>query len=418
MEPDAVPEPQPVPPRVIAGGGIGDGPVDGVVNVYAIDDTTRRPIANATVRVGTLTGTTDADGLFVARDATLTGAQTITVKAAGYRSDVWIGANGGNVTFNLQEANTANPPSATLTVTINGFAALAPTAGHVKVALATYSQTNEIGEAANEIEQNDQNVCISATACNMTVRSRTGNVAIIAAIFDRNLNGTPNDPNDDTQTFLTWAHKGNITVAANVAQTVALDVIPDNMQQMVTASFGTTPSGLSQIGALVGIEGPDGILPLAPMFLSPAAATMKAPKPEAIASTARYQLIGIASDGATNPRQSIVLRRGLTGTNLSAGTWLDPPTATPTRTGGSFTPAPGATAHSFEYSTGSTLVANVSVFDGSTQVTLPDLITLPSSPLTVVVNAIGAPGLDVNNFSLDAERDKLSMVAGHQLQLP
>ena len=33
-----------VPPRVIPGGGIGDGPIDGVVNLYVIDDLTRQPV--------------------------------------------------------------------------------------------------------------------------------------------------------------------------------------------------------------------------------------------------------------------------------------------------------------------------------------------------------------------------------------
>src|SRR5688572_23454026 len=104
MEPDAVPEPQPVEPRVIAGGGIGDGPVDGVVNLHVIDDVTRTPIANATVRVGTVDGTTNSSGLFIAQ-GDLAGAQTIVVKANGYRSEVWVGANGANVTINLEQAN-------------------------------------------------------------------------------------------------------------------------------------------------------------------------------------------------------------------------------------------------------------------------------------------------------------------------
>src|SRR6476646_9847198 len=54
------------PPRIIPGGGIGDGAIDGVVNLYVIDDVSRLPIGNATVRVGTVDGVTDATGLFVA----------------------------------------------------------------------------------------------------------------------------------------------------------------------------------------------------------------------------------------------------------------------------------------------------------------------------------------------------------------
>src|SRR5947199_5218060 len=72
------------PPRVIAGGGIGDGAIDGVVNLYVIDDATRMPVSGATVRVGGMDGTTDATGLFVA--TSVEGPQTISVKATGYRS--------------------------------------------------------------------------------------------------------------------------------------------------------------------------------------------------------------------------------------------------------------------------------------------------------------------------------------------
>src|SRR5688572_4947940 len=100
------------PPRVISGGGIGDGPIDGVVNVYVIDDLTRTPISGATVRVGTVDGTTDATGLFVAEG--LTGPQTVVVKAAAHRSDMWVGANGTNMTFNLAPATEAVPGAATI----------------------------------------------------------------------------------------------------------------------------------------------------------------------------------------------------------------------------------------------------------------------------------------------------------------
>src|SRR6478609_7009016 len=55
-----------VGPRVIAGGGIGDGPIDGVAFIHVIDDATRMPVSGATVRVGTVDGTTDAAGLFTA----------------------------------------------------------------------------------------------------------------------------------------------------------------------------------------------------------------------------------------------------------------------------------------------------------------------------------------------------------------
>jgi hypothetical protein len=412
MEPE---EPMPVDPRVIAGGGIGDGPIDGVVNLYAIDDATRKPISGATVRVGDVDGTTDADGLFVAHD--VVGPQTITVVKTGYRSDMWIGVNGANVTIDLEPANAATPPSATLTGTITNFTSLPVAAGHIRVALASYSQSDELGDAANNLTApNNGNICFDNTTCNFSIVTRTGKVAVLAAIFDRDTKNTT-DPNDDTQVFLGWAAKTGLDVTASTPQTIALDIIAST--QNITVDFGSAPSGLTNVGGLVGIDTPDGTLQLVPMFPTPTATTFRAPKPEALGSAATYRLTAIANDGGTtNMRQSIVLRRGLTGTQLSAGTWVAPPSDSPTRTGGSFTPVTGATVYSFEYKQGATNVLGISVFDASTSVTIPDMVTMPSGTLDASISAIGAPGLDVNNFSLDADRTKLTMLAGHTVQLP
>ncbi|MBA3499835.1 MAG: hypothetical protein H0T65_05670, partial [Deltaproteobacteria bacterium] len=248
--------------------------------------------------------------------------------------------------------------------------------------------------------------------------SRTGKVAVLAALFDQDLKGTPADPSDDTQTLIGWAVKTGLTVTQNGTQSVALDIIPASMLQDVTVSFGSPPSGLSQVGGLVGIDaGADGTLQLTPMFLTPTGATVRAPKPEAIASGAAYRLTGFASNGQTNPTTSIVLRRGLTGTSLSAGAWLAAPSGTPTRTGGSWTAPSGATVQSLAYRQGATQIVNVTVFDGTSQVTLPDMIAMPSGTLTVDLSAIGAPGLDVGNFSLDADRAKLAMIGGVTVSL-
>ena len=416
MEVDANPEPVPVEPRVIAGGGIGDGPIAGVVNLYVIDDVTRRPVSSATVRVGTVDGVTDATGLFVARG--IDGPQTIVAKANGYRSEVWVGANGANVTINLGAANTASPASGTITGTITNFAAITVAAGHTKVAVTSYSQADELGAESNEIAQpNNQNLCFGTAACNFTLTSRTGKVAVLAAVFDQDLKGTPADPSDDTQTFLGWAVKTGVTVTQS-GTSVALDMIPASMLQDVTVSFGSPPSGLSQVGGLVGIDaGADGTLQLAPMFVTPTGATLRAPKPEAIASGASYRFTGFASNGQTNPTTSVVLRRALTGTSLSAGTWLSAPSGTPTRTGASWTAPTGATVQSLEYNQGATRIVNVTVFDGTSAVTLPDMIAMPSGTLTVQLSAIGAPGLDVGNFSLDADRAKLAMIGGVTVSL-
>ncbi len=94
---------------------------------------------------------------------------------------------------------------------------------------------------------------------------------------------------------------------------------------------------------------------------------------------------------------------------------MAPPSVT--RTGASWTNAAGGTVHAIEISSGTTRALNVTVFDGATRITIPDLIALPSGSLSVTVNAIGAPGLDVGNFALDADEDKLVQVAGQIIQL-
>src|SRR3569623_3840931 len=135
-------------PMVIAGGGIGGGAIDGVVNHYVIDDATRKPIEGANVRVGTVAGTTDATGLIIANG--LTGTQEVVVTASGYRSEYWVGANGANMTVDLQKGNPALP-QATLTGSLFGFAALPLPAGHAKVAHDTNSQEDLAPDAENRL---------------------------------------------------------------------------------------------------------------------------------------------------------------------------------------------------------------------------------------------------------------------------
>lgn len=406
------------PPRIIAGGGIGDGPIDGVVNLYVIDDATRQPIAGAAVRVGTLDGTTDATGLFVAEG--VVGPQTVSVKAGAYRSDVWIGANGANLTMNLQKADQGAPPSGILQGQITGFTGITVAAGHAKDAVIVASQTSDLGDPANELP-NTMNSCFVRLAnqpCPFTLTARTGKVALIAAIYDRDLKGTPTMFDDDTLTLIGWAVRRNIDVTAGTTPVTGMDLAPlaANQLQTVTIDFGTPPTA-QFVGGLVGLElGAEGVFQL-PAIATPTARTLLVPRTDAVSASA-YRLTGIATDGNPATQQSIVLRKGQQGTTLTAGAWLTAPSGVSvTRTGASWTAATGGTVHSAEFSSGTTRALNVTVFDGSTRITIPDLIALPSGSLSVTVNAIGAPGLDVGNFSLDADEDKLVQVAGQIIQL-
>jgi hypothetical protein len=411
------------PPRIIAGGGIGDGPIDGVVNLYVIDDATRAPIPGASVRVGTLDGTTDAAGLVVAEG--VVGPQTVAVKAGAYRSDVWVGANGANMTMNLARADQGTPASGVLAGQITGFGALTVAAGHAKDAIVVYSQTGDVSDPANEISSENMNACFVRLAgqdCPFQVKARTGKVALIAAIFDRDLKGTPAVFTDDTLTLMAWAVRRGVTVASGTTPVSGMDLslLAPGQLQTVTVEFGAPP--LTQFAAgLIGLElGEEGVFQL-PSFVLRAGSSpvpLLAPRLDAVNASA-YRLTGICSDG-TDPatRQSIVLRRGQTGAQLSAGEWIAAPTGVSVnRTSGAWTNTAGAAVHAAEYHAGTTQVLNVTVFDGSARFTVPDLISLPSGSLRVTVNAIGAPGLDVTNFSLDADEDKLVQVAGQATDL-
>lgn len=421
---DDVDAPGPAGPRVIPGGGIGDGPIDGVAYVYVIDDATRQPISGATVRVGTLDGTTDADGLFTADG--LTGPQTITVKATNYRSEMWVGANGTNLTFALAVAAQPSARSATISGSLDLSSFTVPI-GHTKYASVGYSQTDDLDDPNNSIATPDMmKSCATGLSttepnngpCTFTLEVRAGKVALLAPVFDVDMKGSPLDPSDDVVTLIGYAYKTGLTVAENVDQTgVTLGALDIGMQHDLTVDFGSPPSGHNTVAGIVGIDtGEDGILQVA--IRTPTAASGLIPKPEAFGGS--YQLVGIATKGDTpTAARSFVLRRDLTGTALSAGTWLAAPgTPNITRTSASWTAVAGATVHTVAYAQGNARLLNISVFDGSTQVTIPDLVTIPSGPIQVVVQAIGAPGLDVNNFSLDADEDKLVEVGAQPVVLP
>jgi hypothetical protein len=111
-----------VDPRVIPGGGISDGEIDGEVNVHVIDNSGNAAIANATVRVGDTEKTTNEKGLVTFEE--VEGAQTVVVKASGYRSTVWVDANGANVTIPLTKLGTSAPDSATLSGSVAGWSSI------------------------------------------------------------------------------------------------------------------------------------------------------------------------------------------------------------------------------------------------------------------------------------------------------
>ncbi|MFN0248359.1 MAG: hypothetical protein ACKV2T_15820 [Kofleriaceae bacterium] len=417
--PDAAPEPP--PPRIIEGGGIGDGPIEGVANVYVLDDSTRDPLSGATVRVGEVEGTTDSTGLFVARG--VTGPQTVIVKATDHRPEMWIGANGANITFSLQPGANPNPRSATMTGALSLASLPALDTNHAYFVQVGYSASDDLGDDANEIPTpNDTNQCLAVsnqTPCDFTVVTRTGEVALFASIIDVDTKGTFDNPADDTYMQAGWGYRPAATIAANATMTgMNLTPLAGTDLNDVTVDIGTPPASLPERGALVQVELPNrAVISLG--FVATTSPTIRAPKVSAVSGATAYRLIAVASTGGETPTESIVLRRNLSGTTLSAGTWLAPPGSTDlSRTGASWAPVSGAAVHAVEYTQGTANLLNVTVFDNTSLFTIPNLVALPGGRVTAKVQAIGATGFDVTNFSLDADRDKLDRVSGETIDLP
>ena len=112
--------------------------------------------------------------------------------------EMWVGANGTNMTINLEAADKPvaaqrddprlDRPAARFTVAT----------GHTKYAAVVYSQTDDLGDPANEIATPpmSQHDGLSLTVpndgpCNFTIKTRTGKVALIARDPRRRHEGTP-----------------------------------------------------------------------------------------------------------------------------------------------------------------------------------------------------------------------------------
>jgi hypothetical protein len=409
-----------VDPRVIAGGGVGDGEIDGEVNVYVIDSRTDAPIAGATVSIGETNKTTDAKGLVTFSD--VEGEQTIAAKASNYRSTVWVHVNGANITIPMPP-QTGVPEQATLAGTITGWSAINVAAGHAKAAVVTYSQSNDLGDDSNDLRTPaNANICFAGTECNWSVVTRTGPITLIALIVDRDLKGTPTNLDDDTNAVIGYAFKTGITVNAGVNQSgLVLDQVEAGNLETLSYDLGTPPAGLPETLAIPGIEvSSDEVIQL-PLFVFTDETSVLVPKRTVFGGTATYRLTAVA--GTTSGEmgaQSIILRQGLTTATLEAGTWLVPPVnVNITRTTASWDLVSGAAAHSVVWSDATGDLLEISVFDSKTkEVEVPNAVALPTSgTLTAKVQGIGAD-FNVNDFSLEDDSDLLWGISAQPASIP
>lgn len=408
-----------VNPRVIPGGGIGDGEINGEVNVYVLDEANELPIVNATVEVAGEQQTTDSTGLVTFKD--VSGPQTVVVKATGYRSTVWVGVNGANVTMMIPATGIA-PDSGTLSGTIEGWESLTVANGHVKAALVLYSWGRGLGDAANNIQTpNRTNGCLGQT-CAWTVVTRTGMVSLIAIILDVDPMGNL-DPNDDSYTIVGYAYKTGINVETGITQSgLALTQVEAGNLETVTIDKGTPPAALTEMGYIVGIElTADETLQIPTFINTTNATTIVAPKRSVFSGTATYRLTAVAQTTSGEAgAQSIVLRQGLTTPALAAGDWLDPPTSVMvTRTNASWAAVTGAKIHTAAWGDATGGLLAITVFDATeSAVEVPSLVALPATgTVAATVQAIGAD-IDVNDFSLEEDSQLLWGVSAQPVSVP
>lgn len=396
-------------PRMITGGGVGDGVIDGLVNVYIIDHDTHVPIVDATVEIAGKDQHTDGTGLVIFRD--VDGPQTLAVKAAGYRGTLWQDANGANLTIPVTKIGNLAAQQATLVGAVANWSAVTVPTGHVKAAVVSYSQTDAFGDPANNLATpSSGNVCIGNPAtCSFSIVTRTGALTLTAAIVDLDPHGNA-DASDDTYTVIGWAMSPGIQVDAGIDQTgLMLTQLAATQLQTVTIDYATPPSTLTKRDAIVGIEiSKDEVVQL-PVLPSGATSALM-PRPTAFATGATYRLTALAQTSAGETgAQSVIIERGQTGTTLGADRWLEAPTGlAATRTSASVDVVVNAKLHTITWSDANGEVFDATLFDAKKlTVAVPELVALPTTgTLTVKAQGIGAD-FDPGDFSLETDTSLL-----------
>ncbi len=409
-----------VDPRLIAGGGLGDGAIAGRVNVYVIDGDTDQPISGADVYVGEpggdpFQGVTDSSGLYAVDDGSLDGPTTITVAADGYPAQTWFGANGANVTIPLSSGATGNVPQATLTGTIAGWDSLpAPQTNHVTIGVVSYSQSRNLGDPENNIQQPSvgqlpANACTKSalgSMCDWSLISRTGKVALFAIILDLDTKGTASGT-DDTTTVIGFAFKRGVTVEDGVTQSgLSLTMLDVTAQTDVNVTSDTPPSGLSNdTGVIMGLDLGDEGIAMVSILQDSSAGTVTVPALSGLFDGASYQAIAFAQMGtADGDPLTGIIQRDLTDLagGIDLGPWLPLPSGL-AEAGGeySFTPVDGAALHTFSMRDNGTEAWGGALLDGRTSFTLPGISPDPlPSAYDLQVSAFDGP-LDVESFQID-----------------
>ncbi|HEY3353736.1 MAG TPA: carboxypeptidase-like regulatory domain-containing protein [Polyangia bacterium] len=415
--------------RTIARGGVGDGAVKGAINVTVIDAASQDPIPAASVRLGApssaapLTGLTDGTGLVTFLDATLSGAQTVTVTASGYAAATWIGVNGGNVTIPLSRTPAATPNQAVVEGTIQGWDTRpAPADGHMLLAYIFYSSAEPIDQPANKIPQETwtvpgtslslpSNLCIKVgtpaiSKCAFKLHARVGKQVHYAIIIDVDTNGTLTNLADDTYTVVDYAFLYGVTVVGGQAISgETLVPVGAGGMQTLTVSFAAAPAGQPNLSAVPVIRfGDSGSIVLTTAGFNSAFLSTKVPVLTGELATGTYEIAAAAKASDPGVSVSSLIIDGVTpGTTVNIGGWMTPPTAISASAGTySFTPAADASFHSVGLTKDGELQWAIAILDGSTSFSLPSLSPspLPTGQIGMIVEGLRAPGFTATDFSL------------------
>jgi hypothetical protein len=426
------------PPRLIGGGGAGDGPLAGVLHVYVIDAWSRAPITAAHVRVdppdGTapLEGAVDAAGLVSFADSRLHGPVRVSATAAAFAAATWIGVDAANLTIPLEDNQGRVITPVKVTGTIEGWDTRpAPADGHLVLAYVNSSHLEPLDAADNRVTQEKMtvagltlptNVCYALTLgtttqskCLWQLLTRTGKQALWAVVVDIDTKKTV-DTADDTTTIVDYAFL--LGLDAVLAHTYTSQVlVPVGPASLVDASvaFAAAPAGLTQVTAQPTIRlGDAGVIVLANAIYGPSSTTRKLPPLAGVLAGGEYEFVAHAQAAAdaAYPQSTIWKHGASLAAPVGFGTWQAPPAALAAAAGSySFGPVAGATLHTVqlfgEAGHGPAPLWNVTLLDGSQSFTLPALAPspLPGGSIQMGVGALTLPdGFDPTSFTLDAIR--------------
>jgi hypothetical protein len=431
-------------PMLVSGGAIGGGHISGYLNVYVTDGDTNAVIPGANVGIdgSRCLGMTDATGLATFDPAScpsLRGPVQLNVSATGYAPSTALGVNGANVTMTLRARTRPTPAQATVSGTIAGWDDLpAPASGHTLIAFVAASQTDDLGDLANDIPQGTRDISIGGTAltttiaanscarnalvddCNWRLAARTGAQAHFAVILDSDDNGTPNDSSDDVRTLVGWALLTGLNLSAGqIVTNEALPMLAAADTQSVTASFPPLPAGMTDLQAYPAIQLPDGAGRIPAVFpVLTANSTMTSVPRVAGAS---YDLLATAqpTKSASHPQSTAWLHGFSPSATAAIAGWQLPPTGLTAQVPSySFVPAPGATVHGVEFQDAQgKRLWEVTILDGSTSFDslFVDAIAPGTGAVTMVVTALAIPGVDVTNVQFQQAAKNLTAASSDQI---